>query len=67
MKDNKHQTQKQQCYSLCSKLPEGAQSFVFSWQIAAEQVNATFLLASKIKNDGNAAERCAPSWVHKNI
>ena len=49
MKDNNHQTQKQQCYSLCSKLPEGALSFVFSWQIATEKVNATFLLVSKIK------------------
>ena len=36
MKDNKHQKQKQQCYSFCSKLSEGAQSFVFSWQIATE-------------------------------
>ena len=36
MKDNKHQKQKQQCYNFCSKLPEGAQSFAFGWQIATE-------------------------------
>ena len=36
MKDNKHQMYKQQCYSLCWKLSEGAQSFVFFWQIATE-------------------------------
>ena len=42
MKDNNHQTQKQQCYSLCSKLTEGALSFVFSWQIRLNKLMQRF-------------------------
>ena len=47
-------------------LTDGAQSFVFCWQIATEQINATFLLVSKIKMMGmllNIVHR----QVHKNI
>ena len=60
MKENKHQIQKQQCYSLCWKLPKGTQSFVFCWQIA------TFLLVSKIKMTGMQLN-VVYHQVHRNI
>ena len=46
MKDNKQQ---KWCCGLCWKLPEGAQSFVFCWQIVTEWINEMFLLVNTIK------------------
>ena len=36
MKRNQHQILKQQYFKLCWKRSDGAQSFVFRWQIATE-------------------------------
>ena len=52
MKDNKHQILKQQCYSLFWKLPEGAQSFVFFWQLRRSKLMQRFYW-SENQNDGN--------------
>ena len=56
---------KQRCCSLCWKLTENEQSFVFFWQIVTERIKATFLLVNK--NARNAIERCAPSDLQKHI
>ena len=52
MKAGKHRSRKQWCCSLCWKLPDHAQSFVFCSQIVTEYINAMFLLVSKFKMIG---------------
>ena len=49
MKAGKHQSREQQCFGLCWKLPDRAQSFVLSSQIVTEEINAMFLLVSNFK------------------
>ena len=57
---------KQRCCSLCWKPPEGAQSFVFFWQIVTEEINATFLLVNTIKMIGMLLN-VVHFQAHKNI
>ena len=52
MKAGKHQSSNQRFHSLCWKLRDRAQSFVFCSRIVTEKINAMFLLVSKIKMIG---------------
>ena len=60
MKDNEHQ-----CYSLCWKLPEGAQSFVFCLANCDGINYRNVFIGQYNQNARNALERCAPSGSQK--
>ena len=66
--DKQNERQSEDCKKIyiCWKLPDGAQSFVFSWQIVMEYINWTFFLVNTIKMRGILLN-VVHFRVHKNI